>query len=63
MDQNLSIAHSMLPRITPQNSNDPLNAPELTLGAAGPIKIVYAPFDYIETRARIVVVGITPGMT
>ena len=63
MDQNLSIAHSMLPRITPQNSTDPLNASELTLGGAGPIKIVYAPFDYIETRARIVVVGITPGMT
>lgn len=27
------------------------------------IEVMYAPFDYIETRARLVVVGITPGMT
>lgn len=29
----------------------------------GSVRIVYAPFDYIETRAKLVVVGITPGMT
>jgi hypothetical protein len=63
MDQNLSIARLMLPRITSRNCTDPLNAPELMLDASGPISVRYAPFDHIETRARLVVVGITPGLT
>ncbi|PWE30423.1 hypothetical protein C4N9_06205 [Pararhodobacter marinus] len=53
----------MLPRITSQNCHDPLKAPELLLEASGAIRIIYAPFDRIEMSARLVVVGITPGMT
>jgi hypothetical protein len=30
-------------------------------GGMGKIKIGYAPFDYVNTQARIVIVGITPG--
>jgi hypothetical protein len=34
-----------------------------TMSEAGDIRISYAPFDYIETGARLVVLGITPGLT
>lgn len=34
---------------------------KLTLSSSGPISIHYAPFDYIQKSARIVIVGITPG--
>lgn len=63
MAQDLSIASTMMPRITNLNAAAPLDAPELVLDEAGVIKVIYAPFDHIETRARLVVVGITPGMT
>lgn len=63
MAQSLALATTMMPRITPANAANPLAAPELLLDAAGPLKVVYAPFDHIETRARLVVVGITPGLT
>ena len=29
----------------------------------GNIKIYYAPFDYVNSKAKIVIVGITPGLT
>ncbi|WP_413872602.1 hypothetical protein [Albidovulum sp.] len=63
MGQSLSVAEAMLPLITASNASDPLGAPELLLDAAGAVKVVYAPFDHIEVRAKLVVVGITPGMT
>lgn len=63
MGQNLSLAEAMLARITVSNATDPLDAPELLLDAEGPIKVIYAPFDHIETRAKLVIVGITPGLT
>ncbi|WP_299791673.1 hypothetical protein [uncultured Marivita sp.] len=63
MDQNLTIAKAMLPRINSQTLSNLLSGPDLTLSADGPVRVVYAPFDYIETRAKLVVVGITPGMT
>jgi hypothetical protein len=34
---------------------------ELTLERAGPVSVVYAPFDYIPPSADLVIVGITPG--
>ena len=37
--------------------------PELLLDASGPVKVYYAPFEYINPCARIVLVGITPGPT
>jgi hypothetical protein len=33
------------------------------LGREGPLSSHYVPFDYVNTRARLVVVGITPGFT
>jgi hypothetical protein len=37
--------------------------PRLLLDASGSVKIYYAPFEYINPSARIVLVGITPGPT
>jgi hypothetical protein len=36
---------------------------KLLLAEAGNLRICYAPFDYINPKARIVLVGITPGHT
>lgn len=36
---------------------------ELLLSAEGDLQTFYAPFDYINTDARITICGITPGMT
>lgn len=63
MAQNLAIATAMMPRITAANAASPLTAPELVLDQEGAITTIYAPFDHIETRAKLVVVGITPGLT
>lgn len=35
----------------------------LLIDAQGAIKIYYAPFEYINRQARVVLVGITPGPT
>lgn len=37
--------------------------PRLLMDASGDLKIYYAPFEYINQSARIVLVGITPGPT
>lgn len=37
--------------------------PRLLMDASGDVKIYYAPFEYINPSARIVLVGITPGPT
>lgn len=63
MAQNLSIAATMMPLITASNAVAPLNVGDLILDKTGPITTLYAPFDHIETNARLVVVGITPGLT
>jgi hypothetical protein len=63
LQQNLSIAAAKVQLITAANAAAPLDAPELLLARDEAVKIVYAPFDHIETKARLVVVGITPGMT
>ncbi len=63
MGQNLSIVTTMMPRITTANAATPLDSRELLLEQEGAIQVVYAPFDHIETRAKLVVVGITPGLT
>jgi len=36
---------------------------KLLLDRDGPISVYYAPFDYVNTSARVVIVGITPGRT
>ncbi len=35
--------------------------PRLTLHEDGPLSVHYAPFDHVETDARLVLVGLTPG--
>ncbi len=35
----------------------------LLMDASGDVKIYYAPFEYINPNARVVLVGITPGPT
>lgn len=37
--------------------------PRLLMDTSGDVKIYYAPFEYINPSARIVLVGITPGPT
>ena len=37
--------------------------PRLLMDASGDVKIYYAPFEYINPSARLVLVGITPGPT
>jgi hypothetical protein len=44
---------------TPPDARDP----RLLMDASGDVKIYYAPFEYINPRARIALVGITPGPT
>lgn len=41
---------------------DPTLNQRLLLGTAPPLSIFYAPFDHIQTSAKIVIVGITPGL-
>jgi hypothetical protein len=36
--------------------------PELLLAEDGPLSVRYCPFDYVNWRAKIVIVGITPGL-
>lgn len=62
MGQNLNVARTMFPRITSQSCTNPLVANDLVLDEAGSIRVIYAPFDHIEMQAKLVVVGITPGM-
>lgn len=44
-----------------QISADPTLAGKLVLDQDGPLTVTYAPFDYVNTNARVVLVGITPG--
>ena len=37
--------------------------PDLLMDTSGSVKVYYAPFEYINPSARIVLVGITPGPT
>lgn len=37
------------------------NDPRLLIEASGDLAMYYAPFDYIERKAKVVLVGITPG--
>jgi hypothetical protein len=61
--QDLSLAQKYLSIAGSHNAAHVLANPKLRIAQSGTVRVVYAPFDYIETRARLVVVGITPGMT
>ena len=38
-------------------------SPQLLLASEGPLSCFYAPFDWVNPAARVVLVGITPGQT
>lgn len=63
MEQDLNIARKMLPLLSVGSSETFNNRQDLLVASDGDVRTFYAPFDYIEARARLVVVGITPGKT
>lgn len=63
MEQDLNIARRYLPACASGKPTDLISGPTLKIASSGPLDVVYAPFDYVERKARLVIVGITPGMT
>lgn len=59
--------HQFAPVIRSLTSTELAGAPslydKLTLAEEGDLRVCYAPFEYINPNARIVIVGITPGNT
>jgi hypothetical protein len=51
--------------LSPAEMSDPRTAPSLLIERAGgsqpDIEMIYAPFDHVNERAQIVIVGLTPG--
>jgi hypothetical protein len=46
-----------------RNFSGDVQSRDLLLAAEGPLAVYYAPFDWVNTQARVVLVGITPGHT
>ncbi len=63
MVQDLAIARSFFEKIDGQSADKLLTDNKLSIKRDGSIQVCYAPFDHIEQSARLVIVGITPGMT
>lgn len=63
MEQNLSIARANLARIPLRSALNLLETQDFILAQDRSLKICYAPFDHVARKAKLVVVGITPGMT
>lgn len=67
MEQDLSLATTHLSGIAsaPANlsSEDMLDRKCATINSDGRLRVAYAPFDHISLKARLVIVGITPGRT
>jgi len=61
--QDLSIATEFMAKISRSGSVDPLASSDLTLAQDGRIRVAYAPFDHVATNAKLVIVGITPGLS
>lgn len=59
--------HRFAPVIRALSADELRGAPslytKLTLAEHGVVRVCYAPFDYINAAARVVIVGITPGRT
>lgn len=49
--------------LTHGSLNSPGLPDDLLLDSDGPLSVYYAPFDYVNESARVVIVGITPGRT
>lgn len=63
MAKSLHIASHYLPLVTAEAAANPLASPALRMAGEGDITVIYAPFDHIAQEAKLVVVGITPGLT
>lgn len=63
MAQDLSIATEFMAKISRSGSINPLTNGDLTLVEDGPVRVAYAPFDHISINAKLVIVGITPGLS
>lgn len=61
--QDLSIARKYLPLLSADTIATLPDAEALRLAYDGRFSVSYAPFDHVEVGARLVIVGITPGMT
>jgi len=61
--QDLSIATEFMAKISRFGSVDPLASSDLTLAQDGRIRVAYAPFDHVTTNAKLVIVGMTPGLS
>src|SRR5690349_2224573 len=59
---NPATASKFLPLLT-KGTLDPISDSCLTLARSGDLHVAYAPFDHVAAEARLVVVGITPGLT
>ncbi len=46
-----------------QEGKDAVQHPGTLIGSSGPYCVFYTPFEYVERRARLMIVGITPGTT
>lgn len=62
MEQQLTLAQHYLSKAAARTVGL-LDEPALLIERQGSLGVHYAPFDYIATGARLVVVGITPGLT
>ncbi len=62
MNNQLFTRFSGVIRALPESAVSDLD-PRLLIEEAGALQIYYAPFDYINENARVVLVGLTPGLT
>lgn len=51
-----------LPRLPRIASESDVLRPELVLAEDGPLVVRYCPFDYVNAKAKVMIVGITPGL-
>ncbi len=61
MEQDLSLATTHFGRLTAAPAANLLDSGALTIAQDRYLKIAYAPFDHVARKARLVIVGITPG--
>lgn len=63
MSQDFSTALRFYDQWDNYSANGVVDLNKLTLTENGNIRVIYSPFDYIERRAKLVILGITPGMS
>lgn len=63
MAQDLTTPQTYLQHLTDTSIAQQPHAPTLTMQTSGRFQVNYAPFDHIEVGAKLVIVGITPGLT